>query len=248
MSLYVDRENNRYGAVRVLISPQDEINKRRSKGLHLITMRQVRVSQSSGQDHEKIRAEMAKPDGIVSGERDEFEILPTNDMAAANLNLLQEAKNEIDLLGANAALAGKNEQDQSGRAILAQQQGGMVEVARMFDRLRSLSITVYRSAWNRVRQLWRAEKWIRITDNDSNLRFVGLNQQVTVAMLAEEVAKGDPAAIQKSAAKIVGATAVARPICRAIRRRRWSSGSSSSSTASRLSRPATRSTNSTWTS
>ena len=56
-------------------------------------------------------------------------------MAAANFQMLQVAMNEVDLLGPNAALSGKNENDMSGRAILAQQQGGMVEVARMFDRL-----------------------------------------------------------------------------------------------------------------
>lgn len=202
MSLYVDRENNRYGAVRVLISPQDEVNKRRSKGLHLITMRQVRASRAISEDPEKIRKEMAKPDGVIMAEDGEFEVLPTNDMAAANFQLLQEAKNEIDLLGANAALAGKNEQDLSGRAILAQQQGGMVEVGQMFDRLRSVSLEVYRSIWNRIRQMWGEEKWIRVTDDERNLRFVGLNQQVTLAMLAKEVMEGDQKAIA-TAGKLV---------------------------------------------
>lgn len=203
VSLYVDRDNNRFGAVRVLISPQDEINKRRSKGLHLITMRQIRASRAVDSDPEVIRREMAKPDGIVMAEEGEFEILPSNDMAAANLQLLQEAKNEIDLLGANAAMAGKNESDMSGRAILAQQQGGMVEVARMFDRLRHLSLEVYEAIWNRIRQFWTAEKWVRVTDTDRNMRFVGLNQPVTMQQLAQEVMQGDERAI-KTAAGIVG--------------------------------------------
>jgi hypothetical protein len=202
-SLYVDRDNNRYGVVRVMIWPQDEINKRRSKGLHLITMRQFRYSRSSDEDKETIRKELARPDGGIIGEKDDFEILPTNDMAAANLQLLQEAKAEIDLLGANTALAGKNENEMSGRAILAQQQGGMVEVARMFDRLRSLSIEVYRAIWNRIRQFWTDEKWVRVTDDERNLKFVGLNQKITVRMLADEVAQGDEKAMQK-AAQLVG--------------------------------------------
>lgn len=202
-SLYVDRDNDRYGEVRVLISPQDEINKRRSKGLHLITMRQARVSRSSGQTPEKIRSELAKPDGIIVADEKEFEILPTNDMAAANLQLLQEAKAEIDLLGANAALQGKNENDMSGRAILAQQQGGMVEVADPFDILRELTLAVYEAIWNRIRQVWDSERWIRVTDDDRNLRFVGLNQQVTVGQIAQEVQQGKPEGMQ-SAAKLVG--------------------------------------------
>lgn len=203
MSLYVDRDNNRYGAVRVMISPQDEVNKRRSKGLHLITMRQFRMGRASTEDKETIRKELAKPDGGVVADADDFEILPTNDMAAMNLQMLQEAKNEIDLLGANAALSGKNENDMSGRAILAQQQGGMVEVARMFDRLRALSIAVYRAVWNRIRQFWTEERWIRVTDDERNLRFVGLNQKITVKMLAQEVAEGDEEAMQK-AGQLVG--------------------------------------------
>jgi hypothetical protein len=203
MGLYVDRENNRFGAVRVMISPQDEINKRRSKGLHLITMRQFRMSPSSTQSMDTIKRELAKPDGGIQGDKDDFEILPTNDMAAANLQLLQEAKAEIDLLGANAALAGKNENELSGRAILAQQQGGMVEVARMFDRLRALSISVYRAIWNRIRQFWTDERWIRVTDDERNLKFVGLNQKVTVAMLAQDAAKGDEKALA-TARKLVG--------------------------------------------
>jgi hypothetical protein len=203
ISLYVDRDNNRFGAVRVLISPQDEINKRRSKALHLITMRQFRMSRASTEDKETIRKELARPDGGIVGEKDDFEILPTNDMAAANLQLLQESKAEIDMLGANAALAGKNENEMSGRAILAQQQGGMVEVARMFDRLRSLSIEVYRAIWNRIRQFWNDERWVRVTDDERNLKFVGLNQKITVKMLADEVAQGDEAAFKK-AAQLVG--------------------------------------------
>jgi hypothetical protein len=76
---------------------------------------------------------------VFVGEKDDVEILPTNDMAAANLQLLQEAKNEIDLLGPNAALAGKNETDMSGRAILAQQQGGLLEAATFLDCVRAVA-------------------------------------------------------------------------------------------------------------
>lgn len=186
VSLYVDRDNNRYGEVRTMIGPQDEINKRRSKALHLINQRQVRVSPSVSQDPNEVRKELARPDGVFVGEMGDIEILPTNDMAAANLQLLQEAKAEIDLLGPNAALAGKNEAQMSGRAIMAQQQGGMTESATYLDRLRVLSMAVYRSVWFRVRQFWKEERWVRVTDNDMNTRFVGLNRPVTMLQMAAQ--------------------------------------------------------------
>lgn len=186
VSLYIDRDNNRYGEVRTMIGAQDEINKRRSKALHLINSRQVRVSRSTGMDAAEVRKELSKPDGVFVGEQGEVEILGTNDMAAANLQMLQEAKAEIDLQGPNAALGGKNERDMSGRAILAQQQGGMTELATYLDRIRCLSLAVYRSTWARVRQHWTGERWVRVTDNENNLRFVGVNQPVTALQAAAQ--------------------------------------------------------------
>lgn len=205
VSLYIDRENNRYGEVRTMIGAQDEINKRRSKALHLINSRQVRVSRSTGQNAETVRKELSKPDGVVVGESGEVEVLQTNDMAMANLQMLQEAKAEIDLLGPNAALGGKNEGGMSGRAILAQQQGGLTELATYLDRIRCLSLAVYRSVWARVRQYWTEERWVRVTDNENNLRFVGVNRPVTALQAAAKqmgidknnLEQADPAMVQQ---------------------------------------------------
>jgi len=38
-SAFVDRDGGRYGAARQLLDVQDEINKRRSKALHLMSVR-----------------------------------------------------------------------------------------------------------------------------------------------------------------------------------------------------------------
>lgn len=203
VSLYVDRDGNRYGEVRTMIGPQDEVNKRSSKALHLITQRQIRVSPNVAQDPRDVRKELSRPDGVFIGEQGDVEILPTNDMASGNLALLQEAKAEIDLLGPNAALGGKNERDLSGRAILAQQQGGMTELATYLDCIKTLSLSVYRSVWARVQQYWDGPRWIRVTDDDRNLRFVGINQPITVLQAEAKkmgidkanMAKADPEAV-----------------------------------------------------
>lgn len=193
-SAYVDRENNRYGEVRAMISPQDEVNKRRSKGLDLINRRQVRIDPRFKGEAGNVKRELSRPDGVLFAMDGEVEILPTGDMAAANFQMLQEAKAEIDLLGPNAALAGKNENDSSGRAIIAQQQGGMIEVALLMDRLRQLSLAVYRSIWARIRQFWDEPRWIRVTEDERNLRWVGLNTPRTVMDIAREKLADDPEA------------------------------------------------------
>lgn len=174
-SAYVDRDNNRYGVVREMIGPQDEVNKRSSKALHLFTMRQARIDPRTGLDPNKLQKSLARADGIVEAARDEFEILPTGDMATGQLQLLQEAKQEIDLMGANSALLGEQGGAPSGRAIQLNQSGGLIEMGDLMDALRHLDRRIFRAVWNRVRQYWNEEKWIRVTDDQSNVRFVGMN-------------------------------------------------------------------------
>ncbi|MES2295218.1 MAG: hypothetical protein V4527_18120 [Pseudomonadota bacterium] len=202
ISLYVDRDNNRYGEVQAMISPQDEINKRRSKSLHTVNTRQVRVSPSVGQDADAVRKELSRPDGVFIGEHNEVEILNTSDMLAGNLNLMMDAREHIHRTGANSALAGKDTNTQSGKAIALQQMGGMTEAADYLDCIRRLSLAVYRSVWSRIRQHWNAERWIRVTDNEKNVRFVGLNKPVTgmdeaLKQLGDKV--NDPAVQQQLA-------------------------------------------------
>jgi hypothetical protein len=61
-----------------------------------------------------------------------------------------------------------------------QQMGGMTEAADYLDAVRRLSLMVYRSVWARVKQFWKEERWIRVTDNEMNVRFVGINKPVTM--------------------------------------------------------------------
>lgn len=183
-SLFVDRDGNRYGAALQYLDVQDEINKRRSKALHLMSVRQIAVFKGAVDDVNKLRQELAKPDGVVELNQpmnESFEVLKTNDMAAAQFNLLTEAKQEIDAVGYNAAASGKDQRAISGVALRQRTQASQTELAPMFDVLKNLDIRVYRKVWNRIRQYWKAEKWIRVTDDENNLKFVGLNKPMTNA-------------------------------------------------------------------
>ena len=96
------------------------------------------------------------------------------DLATAQFQLLQEAKNAIDLKGPNATEMGDKtggSNAASGRAIIASQQGGMTQLAHLTDRLRNLDIRVFRAVWARIRQFWTAEKWIRVTDDEQKCQM-----------------------------------------------------------------------------
>jgi hypothetical protein len=193
-SCYIDRDGNRYGVVRSWISIQDEINKRRSKMLHLLSVRQTFGNQSIENKNE-VRKELAKPDGHVElrgGAKfgEDFGILPTGDLAQGQRELMSEAKNEIDSLGVNAAMSGTEGRNMSGRALLARSEQGLAELQPLFDAFAQFQHDVYRKLWNRIRQFWTAEKWIRVTDDDKNVKFVGLNQPLTLGeQLLEEFKK-----------------------------------------------------------
>lgn len=179
-SAFVDRDGNRYGLVRQYIDMQDEINKRRSKGLHLLNTRQVIAEKGAVSDPMKARNELAKPDGYIEiNPGMEFKIQPTSDLAQGNFQMLAEAKAEIDAQGPNAALSGSESRDLSGRAIQSLQQGSNTELGPLLDGLRSWQHRVYRHVWNRIKQYWTEEKWVRVTDDENNLKYVGLNKKTT---------------------------------------------------------------------
>lgn len=187
MTAYVDRENRRYGMVRSMISQQDEINKRRSKLLHQLNSRQTIGVKGAVDSVEEMKRELAYPDGHVAMNIEAFEdalrvgvkpfeIVPNQDQTAGQFSLLQESKSEIDMIGPNPSLIGQTEGGASGRAIMAQQQAGMAELAPLYDSLRDWTLRVYRAIWERIRQFWTDERWIRVTDQLSQQNdWIGVN-------------------------------------------------------------------------
>jgi septal ring factor EnvC (AmiA/AmiB activator) len=82
-------------------------------------------------------------------------------------------------VGYNAAASGKDMRNMSGVALRARSQASQTELAPMFSVLKHLDIRVYRKVWNRIKQYWKAEMWIRVTDDERNLQWVGLNKPIT---------------------------------------------------------------------
>lgn len=186
---YIDRDNQRYGEIRGMIDTQDAINKRSSKLMHLGNSRQTFGTETamSSQSERDMRTQLTKPDGHVrlapgSEFGKDFGIIPTGDMAQITSELLQFDLAESDLQGPNASMQGKGPAGQSGRAILANQQGGALESSPLFDQLQDMDHEAYRKVWRRIRQFWTAEDWVRVTDDENSLRWVGLNVQPQMPM------------------------------------------------------------------
>jgi hypothetical protein len=179
-SAQVDQDGDRYGFIRNLKSAQDEINQRRSKALHLLNTRRIIAEQGAFDDLEITRREAARPDGIVirnKGFEAEFDDGAKNQEINAHLEFLVDAKSEIENFGPNPALIGQGSLgDKSGRAISLLQQAGIAELGPFLLAYRGWKIRLYRGIWSAAREHWKAERYVRITDDQNSLQWVGLNQ------------------------------------------------------------------------
>ncbi|MCC7126463.1 MAG: hypothetical protein IT178_16555 [Acidobacteria bacterium] len=189
-SAYVDFDGNRYGVVKRYRDLQDEVNKRRSKSLHLLNSKQMVIDKGAFDDVNKARRELHKPDGVLEKmPGTEVEIIQNLDLSAGQFQLLQQAENALALTGPNAALLGQGGA-QSGRAKQIDQQGGAVQLGVHFDAIRYFQKRVAQAVWSRIRQYWDQEIWIRVTDDDKGQKFVALNQPVMAGDAKAEALKG----------------------------------------------------------
>jgi hypothetical protein len=202
VSANIDRDNNRYGEVAGFISQQDEINHRRSKFLHFNSTRQTFGNSTAVTDVDAVKKELKKPDGHIQLEAgaklgEDFGILPNNDLSQAQFNLYLDAKSELDSTSFNSGLAGDSKQAElSGKAIGKLQESGTIELNRQYSLLKGWEKRVYEQVWFRVKQFWNEEKWIRVTDDQDDLRWVGLNAEVTAQTLLMENIQDDSLPLQ----------------------------------------------------
>jgi hypothetical protein len=178
-SANVDHDGDRYGFIRNLKSAQDEINMRRSKALHLLNTRRLIFEKGAIDDMEVTRREAAKPDGMIEknpGMELEFDDSAKYNDMKGQLEMLQEAKGEIENFGPNPALIGQGLEDSSGRAIALLQQAGMAELGPYLSSFKNWKIRVYRDIWNIITEHWKAERWIRVTDDQNVAQFFQINK------------------------------------------------------------------------
>lgn len=183
-SAYIDRENNSYGVVRGDISLQIEVNKRRTKALHMLSSRTVirdkGIVESGTRMMKQLRSGEADIELLHDGR---FEINGNEDLSQGQIALYQDAKNELDDSVVTAVNPGSGE---SGRSKLVDRENDSDELALLFEGHRDFKLRVYRQIWARIKQFWDEERWIRVTDDENNIKFVGLNRRITGRDLVAE--------------------------------------------------------------
>lgn len=137
-----DLTNVPYGLIRSMVSPQDEVNARKSKMLWSLNSRRVVADSDAVLDHNKAAAEVARPDAyiIMNANRkpsSTFRVDPGGELASQQFQVMQEAKQEIaEASGIHKSMQGQQSGATSGVAINGLIEQGMNTLAEINDNFR----------------------------------------------------------------------------------------------------------------
>jgi len=177
----------RVGVVRTFISAQDEVNHRRSKAIHLLRSREIFYEDGALQEPSAVEAELLKSNPMIKLARNALkdkrvQIERHADLVDAEVQMLQEAKNEIDMTGPRPMpLSNEGGQKVSGRLYIAQQETGATEMLPVFDNLREWTIEIYKRYLWLIKVTKTEEDWFHVLDEESQdgFRLVAINQKMT---------------------------------------------------------------------
>ena len=132
-----DRTGIPYGLIRSMISPQDEVNARKSKMMWLLSAKRVIATAGAVEDHAVAADEVARPDAyiIVSNKPGEaFKVEENGPMAAQQFQVMQEAKESIQTnVGVHNASLGRDSGATSGLAINSLVEQDSITLAEIND-------------------------------------------------------------------------------------------------------------------
>jgi hypothetical protein len=177
-SANVDQDGDRYGFVRNLKSPQDGINAKQSKVMHILNSRRLFIRQGAVGNVEKIRAEYARPDGVIEVPGDIKDSVQADDRSFDFAGWTKMLEYDISLLnqsGPNAQLIGEEAGTKSGRAIALMQEAGLAKLGPYIKAFKGWKVRLYRTVWAGIKH-WQDERWIRVTDNEGLAQYVAINK------------------------------------------------------------------------
>jgi len=172
-------DNSPYGMIRQLRDPQEDLNKRRSKALHILNTRQVVADENATDDWDDIKAEVDRPDGLIrvkQGTR--FDFQTDTQLAGEHIMLMNQDAEYIERTGGvSDEMMGRQTNAVSGRAITARQELGTTLTMTMFDNLRLAFQLVGELKLSLVEQFYSDEKTIRIQGAPNQWDFIDLNYE-----------------------------------------------------------------------
>lgn len=158
------KDGEPYSFVRMLIDPQTEVNKRRSKALHLLLNNQTIFEKGAITDLDKLKAEKASPEGDIEIKKGyKFEMVKNQELAAAQMQMLQESKQAIrEIAGFNIY---DRQEIRSNQQLLRKQMSDDLPSVVIFENLRRTRVLQGRLIYGLIKQYFNKEMVFNITDS-----------------------------------------------------------------------------------
>ena len=175
------KDGEPYSPVRMIIDPQMEINKRRSKALHLLTLNQSIYEEGAVSDPDDLATEMARPDGqikLLRGGMERFRIEKNNDLASTQMGLHAESKQAIrDITGVNPESGGGGRSEiRSGVGVARKQEVTDEITFPIFDNLKRTRELRAELELAFIQQYFTDEMVFSVTDDLQQTQMFTINE------------------------------------------------------------------------
>jgi len=169
-----------YGIVKPAIPVQDELNKRRSKALHLMNTNRVIMDVDAVEDLDELAQEVSDPSGIiVKRPGKELQFADINQREISNqIGMMQRAEQEIDMvMGIFPESIGQPTNAVSGIAIRQRQVGSSRNQVASLDTHRADRKKFGRDMLSSIQSILTQERIVEVIDDDEVAMSIPLNQK-----------------------------------------------------------------------
>lgn len=175
---FVNRKKNGepYGVVRMLKDPNSEINKRRSKALHLLNTNQSVYEEGAVRDPDEHNKQMKLPDGQISYRKGyKFEIIKNIEVAQSQMGLQAESKQAMARIsGVSDESMARNSEVRSGIGIQRKQMMTDLIILPVFENLRRSRKMEGNLIHELIKQYYTEEKAFYVLDDMNKAREITL--------------------------------------------------------------------------
>jgi len=171
------RDNLPYGVIRWMRDIQDDVNKRASKALHILSTNKVIMDEGAVEDMDDFIEEVSRPDAVIVKKAGKsIELNVDRELAPAHLDLMSRNIQMIQQVGGvTDELLGRQTNAVSGVAVQARQEQGSVATNKLFDNLRLAVQMQGETQLSLLEQFMTEEKEFRITNERGTPEFIAVN-------------------------------------------------------------------------
>lgn len=171
------RDGMPYGIVRGLRDIQEDINKRFSKALYILSSNKTVMDEGAVSDIDEFLKEVARPDGVIQKKKGyELIINADRDLAPAHLELMSRSISMVQQVsGITDELMGRTTNATSGVAIANRQNQGQLSTSKLFDNLRMAKKVHGEKQLSLIEQYYTEQKQFRITNARGTPEYITIN-------------------------------------------------------------------------